>query len=118
MKILLRDKTTFDVLETSTVYSVEVEYTSVTEIEELRAALTDINLSKFSFTDDEGNIIGSFEGRVFSGSVSYNGTTDGTYRASFILREKSVEEKQEDINKMLQEAILELSDAVYGEEVL
>lgn len=118
MKILLRDNTSFDVLETSTVYSVEVEYASVTEIEELRAALTDINLSKFSFTDDEGNIIGSFEGCIFSGSVSYNGTTDGTYHASFILREKSIEEKQGEKIKDLQEAILELSDAIFGEEVL
>lgn len=39
IKILLRDNTSFDVLETSTVYLIEVEYASVVEIEELRTAL-------------------------------------------------------------------------------
>lgn len=43
IKILLRDNTSFfDVLETSTVYLIEVEYASVTEIEELRTALINV----------------------------------------------------------------------------
>ena len=118
MKILLKDKTTFDVLETSTTYSVEVEYATVEEIEVLRASLTNENLSKFSFTDDEGNMIGSFEGCVFSGNVSYTATDSGTYRATFSLRMKTVEEKQAEEIKELKEAILELSDMVYGEGAL
>ena len=118
MKILLKDKTTFDVLETSTTYSIEVEYGTVEEIEVLRASLTNENLDKFSFTDDKGNMIGSFEGCVFSGNVSYTATDSGTYRATFILRMKSVEEKQAEEIKELKEAILELSDMVYGEGAL
>ena len=115
MKILLKDKTTFDVLETSTTYSVEVEYTSVSEIEKLRAALTNENLSKFSFTDDKGNIIGSFEGCVFSGNVSYTVKENGNYHASFAIRMKTKEETQAEEIEALKAAILELSDAVFAE---
>ena len=118
MKILLKDKTTFDVLETSTTHSVEVEYGTVEEIEVLRAALTTDNLSKFSFIDEKGDIIGSFEGCVFSGNVSYTATDSGTYRATFSLRMKTVEEKQAEEIEALKAAILELSDMVYGEEAL
>ena len=78
----------------------------------------DPNLDKFSFTDDKGNIIGSFEGCVFSGNVSYTATDSGTYRATFSLRMKTVEEKQAEEIKELKEAILELSDMVYGEGAL
>ena len=115
MKIVLKDNTTFDVLETSTSYALEVEYSSVVEIEELRTSLTNSNLSKFSFIDEKGDIIGSFEGCVFSGNVSYNKTTDGKYHATFNLRSKSVEEKQAEEIKALKDAILELSDAVFSE---
>lgn len=118
MKILLKDKTTFDVLETSTIHSIEVEYGTVEEIEVLRASLTNENLDKFSFTDDKGNIIGSFEGCVFSGNVSYTATDSGTYRATFSLRMKTVEEKQAEEIEALKAAILELSDTIFGEEVL
>lgn len=118
MKILLKDKSTFDVLETSTIYSIEVEYATVEEIEVLRASLTNENLSKFSFIDEKGDTIGSFESCVFSGNVSYNKTTDGKYHASFILRMKSVEEILLEKNEQLTEAILELSDAIFGEEAL
>lgn len=115
MKILLKDKTTFDVLETSTTYSIEVEYTSVSEIEKLRAALTNENLSKFSFTDDEASIIGSFENCVFSGNVSYTVKENGNYHASFAIRMKSKEETQAEEIEALKAAILELSDAVFAE---
>ncbi len=118
MKILLKNNSTFDVLETSTTYSVEVEYATVEEIEVLRASLTNENLSKFSFIDEKGDTIGSFEGCVFSGNVSYTATDSGTYRATFSLRMKTVEEKQAEEIKELKEAILELSDMVYGEEAL
>lgn len=40
--LLLRDNTSFDVLETSTVYLIEAEYASVAEIEELRTALINV----------------------------------------------------------------------------
>ena len=115
MKILLKDKTTFDVLESSTSYSVEVEYATVEEIEELRASLTNENLSKFSFIDEKENTIGSFEGCVFSGNVSYTVNDNGKYHASFAIRMKTKEETQAEEIEALKAAILELSDAVFAE---
>lgn len=114
MKILLKDKTTFDVLDTSTNYQLQVNYVSVEDVEELRAALTEDNLSEFSFTDAEGNVYGTYEDYVFSGNVSYS-VSDGTYKATFSLRTKTTEEKQEEKIKILEEALLELSDVVYAE---
>lgn len=115
MKILLKDNSTFDVLETSTMYSIEVEYATVEEIEELRASLTNENLSKFSFIDEKENTIGSFEGCVFSGNVSYTVKDNGNYHASFAIRMKTKEETQAEEIEALKAAILELSDAVFAE---
>ena len=114
MKILLKDKTTFDVLDTSTSNSLQVNYASIADVEALRASLTEENLSKFSFTDAEGNVYGTYEDYVFDGNVSYS-VSDGTYKATFSLRTKTTEEKQEEKIKILEEALLELSDVVYAE---
>lgn len=114
MEILLKDKTTFDVLDTSTANQLQVEYATLEEVEQLRAALTKENLSKFSFTDAEGNVYGTYEDYVFDGNVSYS-VSDGTYKATFSLRTKTTEEKQEEKIKILEEALLELSDVVYAE---
>ena len=115
MKILLKDKTTFDVLDASTTYQLQVEYATIAEVEELRASLTEDNLSKFSFTDEAGEPYGTYEGYVFSGNVSYAATENGTYKATFSLRTKTTEEKQAEEIKALKEALLELSDVVYAE---
>lgn len=115
MKIVLKDKTTFDVLETSTSYVLEVEYSSVVEIEELRSALTNSNLSKFSFTDEKGFLIGEFTDSIFTGSVSYTVTDSGAFHATFVLRSKSSEEKQAEEIEAVKAAILELSDVVFAE---
>lgn len=77
--------------------------------------MTEDNLSKFSFTDEAGEPYGTYEGYVFSGNVSYTATENGTYKATFNLRAKTTEEKQAEKIKMLEEALLELSDVVYSE---
>ena len=115
MEILLKDKTTFDVLDTSTANQLQVEYATLEEVEQLRAALTKENLSEFSFTDEKGEPYGIYEGYVFGGNVYYNATENGTYKATLNLRAKTTEEKQAEKIKTLEEALLELSDVVYSE---
>lgn len=114
MKIILKDKTVFEVEETSLATKLIAKFNSVEELEQARTALSDENLEEFCFLNNDEQTIGKYAGYTCI-DTSYT-EEENVYIATFTLRELSDLEKRvsklETTQEEQDEALVELAEMV------
>lgn len=105
MKLVLKNDTSYTVLESSTSNSFSIE-TELSQLQTIKDSLTIDNLSTFKFTTDDDILMGEYNDKKYSYLEYKNGI------ATFYLRGVSALERE---NKSLQEQIDELTSVVIPE---
>lgn len=120
-KIVLKDKTTFEIADGASLGNIQIQSKSFDEIKTITDAFSAENISKVTFTHN-GQISGEYEDLKYE-NFSYvpNMGEDGTYTVTIRLRTKTEMEKAIDELKAGHEAnaeaIQELASITAGSEV-
>lgn len=124
-KIILRDKTEFEIADGASLGNIQIQSKDFDGIKTITDAFSAENISKVTFTHN-GETSGEYddlkcEGFSYVPNMGEDGTEDGTYTVTVSLRTKTEMEKAIDELKAGHEsnagAIEELADMVAGSEV-
>lgn len=131
-KIVLKDKTTFEIADGASLSNIRIQSKSFDEIKTITDAFTEDNLQEVTFTHNDA-VSGKYtdlksDGFTYTQNTDADGKEDGTYTVTIRLRTKTDIEKRLDAleagQASLQEghesnagAIEELADMVAGSEV-
>lgn len=124
-KIVLKDKTTFEIADGASLSNIRIQSKSFDEIKTITDAFSAENISKVTFTHND-QISGEYddlkcEGFSYMPNIGEDGTEDGTYTVTVNLRTKTEMEKAIDELKAGHEAnaeaIQELASITAGSEV-
>lgn len=124
-KIVLKDKTTFEIADGASLSNIRIQSKSFDEIKTITDAFSAENISKVTFTHND-QISGEYddlkcEGFSYMPNMGEDGTEDGTYTVTVNLRTKTEMEKAIDELKAGHEAnaeaIQELASITAGSEV-
>ena len=107
MKLVLKNGTSYTVLDSSTSTSISLE-TELSQLQTIKDTFTIDNLSTFKFTTDDGILMGEYNDKKYT-YLEYKNDI-----ATFYLRGVHVLEKE---NKSLQEQIDEITFAILPEIV-
>lgn len=96
-KIILTDKTEFEVLENSSLHNIKINVKDPSDIKQVIHAFQDENLTSVTFTHD-GKTTAEYSDLKYdtffcSPSIAEDGTKDGTYDMSISIRPKTEMEK-------------------------
>ncbi|WP_310604806.1 hypothetical protein [Anaerosporobacter sp.] len=105
MKLVLKNGTSYKVLECSTSNSIAIEV-ELTQLQAIKDSFTIDNLSAFKFTTDDGVLMGEYSDKKYAYLEYKNGI------ATFYLRGVNVLEKE---SKSLQEQVDELTSVIIPE---
>ena len=123
-KIILKDKTEFDIAEGASLGNIQIQSKNFNGIKTITDAFSVENISKVVFTHND-QISGEYddlkcEGFSYMPNMGDDGTEDGTYPVTVNLRTKNEMEKAIDEHKSGHEsnagAIQDLADMVAGGE--
>lgn len=123
-KIILRDKTEFEIAEGASLGNIQIQSQDFNGIKTITDAFSAENISKVAFTHND-QISGEYENLKYEGfsyvtNMGEDGTEDGTYTVTIRLRTKTEMEKAIDELKAGHEvnagAIQDLADMVAGGE--
>lgn len=123
-KIILRDKTEFEVADGASLGNIQIQSADFAGIETITKAFSGDNLAKVTFTHN-GEVSGEYtdlksDGFSYNPNVGEGGAEDGTYTVTISLRTKTEMEKAIDELKAGHEsnagAIQDLADMVAGGE--
>lgn len=124
-KIVLKDKTTFEIADGASLSNIRIQSKSFDEIKTITDAFSEENISKVTFTHND-QASGEYENLKYEGfsympNMGEDGTEDGTYTVTVNLRTKTEMEKAIDELKAGHEAnaeaIQELASITAGSEV-
>ena len=123
-KVILTDKTEFEVPENSSLSNIKIRVKSVSDIKQVIRAFRDENLTTVTFTHDgeetDKYLDLKYDFFLFAPHLSEDGTNDGTYDMSIFIRPKTEMEKAIESLKAQQEltaaAIDDLASTVAKEE--
>lgn len=124
-KIILKDKTSFEVADGASLGNIQILSKSFDGIKTITDAFSEENISKVTFTHSD-QISGEYENLKYEGfsympNMGEDGTEDGTYTVTVNLRTKTEMEKAIDELKAGHEAnaeaIQELASITAGSEV-
>lgn len=123
-KVILTDKTEFEVLENSSLSSIKIRVKNVSDIKQVVHAFRDENLTTVTFTHDGETTAKyldlKYDFFLCAPHLSEDGVNDGTYDVSIFIRPKTKIEKAIDGLKTQQEltaaAIDDLASTVAKEE--
>lgn len=124
-KIVLKDKTTFEIADGASLSNIRIQSKSFDEIKTITDAFSAENISKVTFTHND-QISGEYddlkcEGFSYMPNMGEDGAEDGTYTVTVSLRTKTEMEKAIDELKAGHEAnaeaIQELASITAGSEV-
>ena len=117
MVLTLKDKTTIDVLDTSIATYLALTVADEAALGKVRMALTNANLSSFTFGDGE-RVYGDYANFALV-SISYTVKEDGKLAVKITLRQKSdIEIRLEAIeaeHATQNDAIADMSEVIYSE---
>lgn len=107
-KIVLKDKTTFEIADGASLSNIRIQSKSFDEIKTITDAFSAENISKVTFTHND-QISGEYddlkcEGFSYMPNIGEDGTEDGTYTVTVNLRTKTEMEKAIDELKAGHEA--------------
>ena len=123
-KIILKNKTEFEIAEGSSLCNIQIQSTDFNGIKSITDALSEENISKVTFTHND-KTSGEYENLKYEGfsympNMGEDGTEDGTYTVTVNLRTKTEMEKAIDELKAGHEvnakAIDDLASTVAKEE--
>lgn len=123
-KIILRDKTEFEIADGASLGNIQIQSKDFNGIKSITDAFSEKNISKVTFTHND-QISGEYENLKYEGfsympNMGEDGTEDGAYTVTVSLRAKTEMEKAIDELKAGHEsnagAIEELADMVAGGE--
>lgn len=123
-KIILRDKTEFEIAEGASLGNIQIQSKDFNGIKTITDAFSAENISKVAFTHND-QISGEYENLKYEGfsympNMGEDGAEDGTYTVTVSLRTKTEMEKAIDELKAGHEsnagAIQDLADMVAGGE--
>lgn len=123
-KIILKNKTEFEVAEGASLGNIQIQSADFAGIETITKAFSVDNLAKVTFTHN-GEVSGEYtdlksDGFSYNPNVGEDGAEDGTYTVTVSLRTKTEMEKAIDELKAGHEvnagAIQDLADMVAGGE--
>lgn len=123
-KIILRDKTEFEIAEGASLGNIQIQSKDFNGIKSITDAFSEENISKVTFTHND-QTSGEYENLKYEGfsympNMGKDGTEDGTYTVTVRLRTKTEMEKAIDELKAGHEsnagAIQDLANMVAGGE--
>lgn len=123
-KIILKNKTEFKIAEGASLGNIQIQSKDFDEIKTITDAFSEENISKVTFAHND-QISGEYEdlkceGFSYMPNMGEDGTEDGTYTVTVMLRTKTEMEKAIDELKAGHEvnagAIQDLADMVAGGE--